>query len=84
MNEALQTRFTVHQSPSVMVEKIVLKHCCLCADMGKTRKATHEIRLIHYFSYLGLVAAGEYCQSHANQMADEFRKQMITLAPKSP
>lgn len=67
-----------HQSPSVWVERVETDKCCLCADDGKQRNATHQVRITHYFSYFGLVAKGTYCEKHAEEMADVFKNRYVS------
>ena len=72
-----------HQNPSVMVEKIEPDHCCLCASECKERKATHTVKIVHYFSFLGHVGRGDYCERHANEVAEEYKRQIVIRKYKS-
>lgn len=61
---------------SVLVEEIERQNCQWCAFDGKTRKATHTVKVTHNFLWIGAIARTAACKKHADEIEQEFACQI--------
>lgn len=59
-----------------VVEKIETPVCDFCAMECRKRKATHVVKVTHWFRWLGASSRMSACEKHALEIESEFKRQL--------
>lgn len=60
----------------VTVEPLDRPECQWCAFEHKRRLATHAVKVVHNFRWVGAVSWMNACKHHAQEIKDEFERQI--------